>query len=234
MTNVPLWKYATENYPVTSVWTDPAKVSPPENVSSHQSHENYQGFRGFLKSKLPGFTWLGENTQGHGPYHNGYPRAKISSLYAKFDKNHLNMNPSFTIVIFFAGMNNCNRPEHNPENNAASEADWEAKLEDISARRVGKGRTAILAVKLPLTKANNYFRYNFGNLNLNITSFNSAIDAYESEKRDFIDVIKVQSGLNIHPSPIYNSLPDDGMHFDFNGYRQMSNWIFAAIMEALQ
>lgn len=92
----------------------------------------------------------------------------------------------------------------------------------------------ILAMKIPHTKKNNYFSYYFDNLTHNITSFNNAIDAYDLVNENFVNVVKVESGANIHPSPNGSSLSDDGMHFDSEGYRSLAQLIYAAILEAME
>ncbi|MCR5380287.1 MAG: hypothetical protein K6G44_04825, partial [Lentisphaeria bacterium] len=73
-TMIPTWKQdENEPYPGRTVWEDPARVTPPNNVYDHCFNKAYQGYRGYLAEQLPGFTWLGMDTGGHGPQHNGYP-----------------------------------------------------------------------------------------------------------------------------------------------------------------
>ncbi len=233
-TNVPIWKYTEELYPTASVWADPTRVTPPNNKASNRMLLAYQGYRGYLAQKLPGFTWLGEVPNDHGPSHNGYPGAKIHSLYTRFSKNTLKKSPSYTFVVYFAGMNNCNRGESDPVNNRASEADWLAKLEDIKIRRTGKGRTIILALKLPPTKANPFFNFNFANLDTNIEDFNKAIVKAQFTDDNYVIIRKVNSDEIKHSNFVGDSLDDDGMHFNCTKYDELSRYIFEALEEGLK
>ena len=236
-TRLPIWKCMgpdTEPYPSESVWNNAARVTPPWNIYSNRLQNTYQGYRGYLAEALPGFTWLGMETNGHGPRHNGFPGAKTIDISRLLDWSHLDKSPSYTVVIFFSGMNDCNRVR--TDQNAAIFDVWMDFVENIKAVRVGKGRTLLLALKLPPTRSNEFFGFNFPSLAVNIRDINGLIGEYvnSQDPTNFIQVLTVPTDIIIHPDAQDGILPDDGMHFDDAGYQSIARTIKTVIVGGLK
>lgn len=226
----PKWGYPWSSYPTAATWEDTSRIAPEYAVSGHRLLEEYQGYRGYLANVLPGFTWLGFETNGHGPSHNGYPGGKISHIMERLNGSVLEKSPSYTFIIFLAGMNNCTHGDIYSQTPSPLQQ-WIQGVVNIKNQRLGKGRTLLLALQIPQVDSvyTNYLsgdlQHSLDVLQNNINLFNGIIEEYAQNNNHFV-------GVNIELDIEHHN--DDGLHFSSVGYQTMANSIFNAIMEELE
>ena len=226
----PTWHPWTNGYPTAEIWEDTTRIHIDYADRSHRLLPAYQGYRGYLSMRLTGFSWLGNATNGHGPFHKGYPGATIGQMFAtdQLGNEVLNQSPSYTFVIYLGGMNDCSGRDITGSQTTLNT--WSAGVNIIKSQRVGKGRTLLLALQVPpLSEEFKLYWPNNADLRYqtaqnNIAFLNERIGDYVENGVGFI-------GTNITIATDHEM--DDGMHFSSNGYERISSMIFEALEASL-
>ena len=212
----PQWNAPWTTYPGEAEWQ--AEGLPPAN----RFLRAYQGYRGYLAEKLPGVTWLGNDTNGHGPPHLGFPgataaqiRDKIGAHASLFTKDNC-----YQVIIYCSGMNDCTKT-----NDVVDEVSyrWRTGVSANDVLRTNRGRTLFVALKIPeVSEA--YSSSTYTAINRNISGVNANMN-FESENPFFKFVLGDTAQIN-HAN-------DDGLHFSDVGYGIMADRIYSAITEGL-
>ncbi|MBR4613445.1 MAG: SGNH/GDSL hydrolase family protein, partial [Kiritimatiellae bacterium] len=224
----PNWGWTSVSYPTASEWNSipiPPYAAPPYNVMPDRTSVLYQGYRGYLSQSLSGFTWLGFDTNGHGPKHCGLPGAKIHETFthATFQST-LAMQNSFLIIVMMAGANDA----INETNSVTIKTQWENDANMISTSRMNGGRTLILALKVPQISSR-YGGSRHTTIANNITQLNGKISSWSAPAGcRFVISSIVETGGIPHDDN------DDGLHFLSTGYATMSAIIFSALETGLK
>lgn len=223
----PKWNW-TGPYPTASTWANlmpPPNAIPPYNAQPDRTSLLYQGYRGYLSQMLSGFTWLGHDTNNHGPKHCGLPGAKIHETFAhETFQSTLAMQNSFLIIVMMAGANDA----INSSNSGHIKTQWEDDANMISTSRMNGGRTLLLALKVPQISSR-YGGLGYATIANNITQLNSKISSWSAPAGcRFVISSIVETGGIPHDDN------DDGLHFLSTGYQSMAQIIFNALKKGLE
>jgi hypothetical protein len=213
----PRWDFPWTVYPNADAWTS---LPAPWGNAVNRETIPFQGFRGHLAALLPGFHWTGEDTNGHGPWHMGYPDGKINQISNRWIEEVLSTDGCYAVVIYLAGMNDINA-DSSPE---AIFSQWADSLQFIRSIRNGKGKTLFVAVTLPQMGDNYGNEIRHGN----IVTLNENIRDFETqENSSFKHVVADIENVSHDPG-------DDGLHFFSTGYCTIAQRIKAAVTEGFK
>ena len=209
-----LWESPWTAYPGEAEWV--ARNCPPTN----RFLKAYQGYRGYLAEKLPGVTWLGLDTNEHGPPHLGFPGAKASEIKDKIgDHSSLfTKGNCYQVIVYCAGMNDCT----STNTSVSIVNDWRAGVSTNDFLRTNKGRTLFVALKIP--ELSSVYPNNYERTSQKITAVNASMDFVSANP--FFKFVLGDTAQIPHEN-------DDGMHFSDVGYSIMADRIYSAIIEGL-
>lgn len=217
---MPLWPKPWLSYPTPSDWN---------GFPGNYYDVAYQGFRGYLKQSIVSeIAWLGHNANGHGPDHCGFPGARtydiistVNDTSRHYPSDALTTGPNELILIYFIGINDINGRYTSSQiyNN------WIQGLNDILAKRVGKGRTIVVAATLPPVSSK-YANYTSSG-ERELRKLNTKIRAHVVGKPNVRYVVADFEGIG-HDSD------DDGLHFMANGHNRMAQILRQAIINGLK
>ena len=216
----PNWHNPWIAYPSHESWT---------GYSGTWSDIAFQGSRGYLRRDLTSkVEWAGHPANGHGPDHCGYPGARTTDIIATladasrtYPLAAVDVGACEMVLIYFIGLNDV----VGGRSAGTIYGYWTQGLNNILAKRAGKGRTIIVAVTLP--------------------RMSSTYSGYSSAKQDQLKAFnaKVRSHVISAPHACYvvadaelvpHDSNDDGLHFMATGYERVEQIIRQALLTGLQ
>lgn len=188
----------------------------------------YHGFRGYLRRDLTtAVPWAGHPANSHGPDHCGYPGAwttEISSTLADTTRTYplaaVQAGPSALVLVYFIGLNDV----IGDRTAASIYANWQQALNNILAKRSGRGRTLVIGVTLPVMRSD-YSSYTLKR-QAQLTAMNRMIRAHTLSSPFTRYVVA-------DPEDVPHDSNDDGLHFLAAGYEQINQIIRQAILNGM-
>ena len=232
-TNCSFKKHHWVEYPANAEWTKLPGIHGTNGVAN-KAQVTHQGYRGYLADKLPGFLWVGRDTNGHGPPHFGYPGAKRSDFTFASSGNEARLDgvevgPCYAIVLYCVGMNDAGSSLATP----LQAGNWSQGFDFVldNGRR-GKGKTLAVAMKIPVPDliASHKRLLDVNTINAAIPSLlTGGSTAQQREAAEFEYVIA-------NTDSIPHDAIDDNIHFieDSGAYSIMADRVFTAIVNGLE
>lgn len=214
-------KHDWSRYPDVSDWR---QLYSPWNRPNHRKLIKYQGYRGFLKQKLPGFAWRGEDVNGHGPAHMGYTGAHLNHINRRMPMGLIRKR-CYAIVIYFGGFNDAMK-------NKSAEAmykSFKTGVQAIASSRRNCGKTLVIGATLP--RITSYYRGYTAARQTELARYNRKLRGYNfsipNARYRCADLESVSHGTS------FGTL-DDGLHFFPPGNKAMASRLTTAIRNGLR
>jgi hypothetical protein len=222
----PRYSSPWSSYPGVSNWQ---ALDPPWNVPANRTDPGFQGYRGVLASKLPGFLWIGEDTNDHGPKHMGYSGGKVLDIIGRYPQPTIETDPCYAIVIYFAGLNDLVSGSVGAPATTVF-GDWETGFQQIANQRDGKGKTLVVSVMLP-QMANHYHTANRTQKQAELSSFNALVAGYTPT---FPHLKKSDANTESIPHDNDAGTQDDGLHYFDTGFSAIADVLYGSIEDGLK
>lgn len=215
---------------MTPRWDAPWSSYPDSewgSVGGNRYSADYQGWRGYLQSSLSGFWWLGEDTKGHGPGHEGYPGAHSDHIIiglgtsGRYPYNAFISEHCYAIIIYYIGLNDI----IGGESAGSLYNSWVNALNTALNLRAGRGRNLVIGVTLPKMRSD-YSGYSSAK-QAQLVSLNSYIRGHG------VSHSYTRYAVAEHEN-ITHDANDDGLHYLATGYGNCEYYIRTAIRNNLQ
>lgn len=217
---MPIWGNPWITYPSHESWA---------GYAGTWSDIAFQGSRGYLRRDLTSkVEWAGHPANGHGPDHCGYPGAKTTDIVntladatRTYPLAAVDVGACEMVLVYFIGLNDV----VGGRSVSTIYGYWTQGLNNILAKRSGKGRTIVVAVTLP-RMSSHYSGYTEEKQN-QLIALNAKIRAHAISAPHAVFVVADAENVS-HDSD------DDGLHFMAGGYERVEQIIRQAILAGLK